>query len=65
MQPRAHVLIKPQTPESFLSVYMAGMLAIVELERWGLDIWLRYGILLHGINDNCPATKGHGATAKT
>lgn len=52
MHQRALVFIKPQTPENFLSVYMAGALTIIELERWAAQMWLEYGIVPFSSNSN-------------
>ena len=56
------VFIKPQTSDNFLNVYMAGSLAIMELERWGQQIWFDLGIVLYGSNDNFVATNENRAT---
>lgn len=52
MRQQARVFCPPQTPDNFLSVYMAGSLAIVELPRWAMQLWFDYGIFLFASNDN-------------
>ena len=52
MKQCAFVLVSPQTPDNFLSVYMAGSLSIVELEEWVTQLWLHRGILLYPSNSN-------------
>lgn len=52
MKQRAFVFVSPQTPDNFLSVYMAGSLSIVELDEWVTELWLHHGILLYPSNSN-------------
>jgi len=52
MRQRALVLIKPQTSENFISVYMSEALSIIELEDWLVDLWTGYGIALYPSNSN-------------
>ena len=69
MRQRARVFIPPQTPDSFLSVYMAGSLSIVELDRWATLLWHHFGIVFFGSNDNSVASnenqKDRGSAALT
>lgn len=51
MQQRARVFIPPQTHDSFISVCVAGSLAIIELDRWATQLSFDYGIVLFGSND--------------
>lgn len=52
MKQRAFVFVSPQTPDNFLSIYMAGSLSIVELDEWVTELWLHHGILLYPSNSN-------------
>ena len=59
MQQRALVFIPRRTPGSFLSVYMPGLLSIIELDLWGIQLMLNYGIVFFGSNDNPIASNGN------
>ena len=52
MQQHALVLIRPQTPDNFLSVYMDRRLSIIELDQWVTQMWFQYGIVLFPSNNN-------------
>jgi hypothetical protein len=59
MQQRALVFVPPQTSDSFLSVYMSGSLSIVELDLWGIQLMINYGIVFFGANDNLIASNSN------
>jgi len=52
MKQRALVFVQPQTPDNFISVYVAGSLTIIELDDWIMQLWFSYDIVLYPSNFN-------------